>query len=67
MSYFGGKWYKQPFFGGVTRILHKPQGLKINRDLGILLERLIQPEIATLLVFFFSPQYIGNRTVLEIV
>lgn len=41
------------FFGGVTRILHNPQELKINRDLGILLEILIQPEIATLLVFFF--------------
>lgn len=48
------------------RVLHKPQGLKINIDFCILLERLMLLEIATLLVII-SPLYIGDKKVLEIV
>lgn len=63
-SYFGERLEKQFYFVGLLRVLHKPQGLKINTDFCILLKRLMLLEEATILVII-SAMYITDKKVLE--
>lgn len=62
-SYFRERLEKQFYFVGLPRVLHKTQGLKINTDFSILLERLMLLKIATILVII-SPLYIADKKVL---
>lgn len=63
-SYFWERLEKQFYFVCLLRVLHKPQGFKINTDFCILPERLMLLEIATISVII-SPLYIGDKKVLE--
>lgn len=63
-NYIGVRLEKQFYLVGLLRILQKTQGLKINTDFCILLQRIMLLGIATILVII-SPLYITDKKLLE--